>query len=176
MNEIPKNFKLVYNAKEIDNRVGQIADNISNDYRNSTPVLIGVLKGSFIFLADLVRKIKVKTEIEFVRLKSYEGLESSNDVKLIYDLKKDLKNRDVLIIEDIIDTGNTLKFLYNKIQKMNPKSISVVSFLLKKNNNKFNKEIKYVGFEIPSDFVVGYGMDFDEEFRNLDSLYKFSER
>ena len=175
MIKLPKNFKLIYSAEEIDNKVNQIAKLISNDFEGSTPVLIGVLNGSFIFLADLVRKIKIKTEIEFVRLKSYEGFKSEEDVKLVYNIRKDLKDRDVLIVEDIIDTGKTLTFLYDKIQKMKPKSISVVSFLLKPGSNNFNRKIKYVGFEIPPDFVVGYGMDFDEKFRNLDSLYKISD-
>jgi len=173
MTKVPKDFKLLYSAKDIENKVSQIAKSISNDFKNSTPILIGVLNGSFIFLADLVRKVEIETEIEFVRLKSYSGSKSTNNVKLVYELRKDLKNRDVLIVEDIIDTGNTLTFLYDKIQKMNPKTISVVTFLLKPKSNNFNKKIKYVGFEIPPDFVVGYGMDYNEKFRNLDSLYEY---
>lgn len=176
MTKVPKNFKLIYSAEEIDYKVSQIAKLISNDFKDSIPILIGVLNGSFIFLADLVRKIEIKVEIEFIRLKSYEGLKSTDNIKIVYDLRKELKYRDVLIVEDIIDTGKTLTFLYDKIQEMNPKSISIVSLLLKPKSNNFNRKIKYVGFEIPSDFVVGYGMDFNDKFRNLDSLYKFIDK
>ena len=164
-------LKQILTAKEIDERVSDIANQISHDFENSTPILLGVLKGSYIFLADLTRKMKIESEVEFVRLKSYNGNTSTNNVKILYDFNKSLEERDIIIIEDIIDTGNTLNFLCKKIQELNPRSISIASFLVKPESNKFRFKIDYIGFEIPSDFVVGYGLDFDEKYRNLDSLF-----
>ena len=164
-------LKQILTAKEIDERVSDIANQISHDFENSTPILLGVLKGSYIFLADLTRKMKIESEVEFVRLKSYNGNTSTNNVKILYDFNKSLEERDIIIIEDIIDTGNTLKFLYKKIQELNPRSISIASFLVKPESNKFRIKLDYIGFEIPSDFVVGYGLDFNEKYRNLDSLF-----
>ena len=164
-------LKILYTAKEIDKRVSDIANQISKDFENSTPIVLGVLKGSYIFLADLTRKMKIESEVEFVRLKSYDGDTSTNKVKMLYDFNRNLKGRDIIIIEDIIDTGNTLKFLYKKILELNPKSISIASFLVKPDKNKFKFKIDYIGFEIPSDFVVGYGLDYNEKYRNLGSLF-----
>ena len=164
-------LKLIFTAKEIDKRVSDIANQISHDFKNSTPVVLGVLKGSYIFLADLTRKMRIESEVEFVRLKSYSGKTSTNKVKVLYDFNKNLKDRDIIIIEDIIDSGNTLNFLYKKIEQLSPKSISIASFLVKPDSYKFKFKIDYIGFEIPSDFVVGYGLDFNEKYRNLDSLF-----
>ena len=164
-------LKILYTAKEIDKRVSDIANQISKDFENSTPIVLGVLKGSYIFLADLTRKMKIESEVEFVRLKSYVGDTSTNKVKMLYDFNRNLKGRDIIIIEDIIDTGNTLKFLYKKILELNPKSISIASFLVKPDKNKFKFKIDYIGFEIPSNFVVGYGLDYNEKYRNLGSLF-----
>ena len=164
-------LKILYTDKEIDKRVSDIANQISKDFENSTPIVLGVLKGSYIFLADLTRKMKIDSEVEFVRLKSYDGDTSTNKVKMLYDFNRNLKGRDIIIIEDIIDTGNTLKFLYKKILELNPKSISIASFLVKPDKNKFKFKIDYIGFEIPSDFVVGYGLDYNEKYRNLGSLF-----
>jgi len=162
---------MIFTAKEIDKRVSDIANQISHDFKNSTPIVLGVLKGSYIFLADLTRKMKIESEVEFVRLKSYDGDTSTNNVEVLYDFNRNLQGRDIIIIEDIIDTGNTLKFLYKKIKELCPKSISIASFLVKPNSNKFKFKIDYIGFEIPSDFVVGYGLDYNEKYRNLDSLF-----
>ena len=164
-------LKILYTDKEIDKRVSDIANQISKDFENSTPIVLGVLKGSYIFLADLTRKMKIESEVEFVRLKSYDGVTSTNKVKMLYDFNRNLNGRDIIIIEDIIDTGNTLKFLYKKILELNPKSISIASFLVKPDKNKFKFKIDYIGFEIPSDFVVGYGLDYNEKYRNLGSLF-----
>ena len=164
-------LKILFTAKEIDKRVSDIANQISKDFENSTPIVLGVLKGSYIFLADLTRKMKIESEVEFVRLKSYDGDTSTNKVKMLYDFNRNLNGRDIIIIEDIIDTGNTLKFLYKKILGLNPKSISIASFLVKPDKNKFKFKIDYIGFEIPSNFVVGYGLDYNEKYRNLGSLF-----
>ena len=164
-------LKILFTAKEIDKRVSDIANQISKDFENSTPIVLGVLKGSYIFLADLTRKMKIESEVEFVRLKSYDGDTSTNKVKMLYDFNRNLNGRDIIIIEDIIDTGNTLKFLYKKILALNPKSISIASFLVKPDKNKFKFKIDYIGFEIPSNFVVGYGLDYNEKYRNLGSLF-----
>ena len=162
----------IYLSKDrINNRIKEIASQLSNKFSNKNPVIIGVLNGSFIFLADLVRLFDFDCEIDFVKANSYIGKESSGKVKLDKDVSIDINNRRVILIEDIIDSGLTIEFLYEHILSLNPKDITIVTLLSKKNIYKFNFNIDITGFEIDSDFVVGYGLDFNHKYRNLDSLY-----
>ena len=162
----------VYLRKDrIDTRLKQIASQLSNNFSNDYPVIIGVLNGSFIFLADLVRLFDFDCEIDFVKANSYDGKQSSGKVKLDKDVSIDIKNRRVILVEDIIDSGLTIEFLYEHILSYNPKDITIVTLLSKKNNYKLNFNVDIIGFEIGSDFVVGYGLDLNQKYRNLDSLY-----
>ena len=154
---------------EIKNKVKEIANKIKLRNSNSEIIILSILKGSFIFTADIVRelyKIEVKPVIHFLNVKSYEGFNSTGKVK-IYDNLSFVNKKNVLIVEDILDTGLTLKRLYEEILKNNPKSIEICVLLYKKKNRKFNLPINYIGFKIPDKFVVGYGLDYNEKFRGL---------
>ena len=167
----------VYLSKErIDTRVKEIASQLSNKFSGKCPVIIGVLNGSFIFLSDLVRLFDFDCEIDFVKANSYVGKESSGKVKLDKDVSIDINNRRVILVEDIIDSGLTMEFLYEHILSFNPKDITIVTLLSKKNNYKLNFKIDFIGFEIDSDFVVGYGLDLNHKYRNLDSLYGLNRK
>ena len=160
----------VYLSKDrINTRIKEIARQLSNEFSDEYPVIIGVLNGSFIFLADLVRLLDFDCEIDFVKANSYVGKESSGKVKLDKDVTVNIDNRRVILVEDIIDSGLTIDYLYEHILSFNPVDVTIVTLLSKKNNYKLNFNIDIIGFEIGSDFVVGYGLDLDHRFRNLDS-------
>ncbi len=165
----------LYAAKEISVRVAEMGKELSKNFDNKEPVFIGILNGSFIFLADLVRNISVDCNIEFIQLKSYEGMVSSGKVEVVKMISNNFNNRHIIIVEDIIETGNTLKFLYNKIIKSFPKSITIVTLLKKNMGKQFNFDIDLIGFEISQDFVVGYGLDYNQKYRNLDGIYRLNK-
>ena len=167
----------VYLSKDrIDTRIKEIASQLSNKFSNENPVIIGVLNGSFIFLADLVRLLDFDCEIDFEKVNSYVGKESSGKVVLDKGVSIDINNRRVILVEDIIDSGLTIDYLYEHILSLKPKDITIVTLLSKKNNYKSNYNIDVIGFEIGSDFVVGYGLDLNHKYRNLDSLYGLKEK
>ena len=167
----------IYISKEeINARIKEIACQLSNEFSGGFPVIIGVLNGSFIFLADLVRLFDFDCEIDFVKASSYVGKESSGKVQLDKDLSININNRRVILIEDIVDSGLTLDFLYEHILSYNPEDITIVTLLSKKNNYKLDFNIDVIGFEIGSDFLIGYGLDLNHKYRNLDSLYGLKEK
>ena len=167
----------VYLSKDrIDTRIKEIASQLSNKFSGKCPVIIGVLNGSFIFLSDLVRLFDFDCEIDFVKASSYVGKESSGKVQLDKDLSININNRRVILIEDIVDSGLTLDFLYEHILSFSPKDITIVTLLSKKNNYKLDFNIDVIGFEIGSDFLIGYGLDLNHKYRNLDSLYRLKEK
>ncbi len=167
----------VYISKDrIDTRIKEIASQLSKEFSKESPVIIGVLNGSFVFLADLVRLLNFDCDIDFVKANSYVGKQSSGKVKLNKDVSLDIFNRRVILVEDIIDSGLTIEFLYDHILSFNPKDVTIVTLLSKKNNYKLNFSIDIVGFETGSDFLVGYGLDFNHKYRNLDSLYGLKEK
>ena len=168
------NFELFINAETIDKRVKAIAAQLSNDYKDTKPVFVGVLNGSFLFMADLIKQIDIPCEISFTKLSSYYGGTTSTlKIRDDIDFIADIKGRDVLIIEDIVDTGNTARYLLEKLKAKEPASIKLCSLLLKPASllSKID-ELKYVGFEIENHFVVGYGLDYKEMGRNLKDIYK----
>ncbi|MEO8399556.1 MAG: hypoxanthine phosphoribosyltransferase, partial [Ignavibacteriaceae bacterium] len=147
--------------EKIQQRVAELGKEISQDYKEKTPVFIGVLNGSFIFLSDLIKNISVDCEIDFFKLSSYGDAKiSSGDVKLIKELNCDVNGRDIIIVEDIVDTGLSIKFIGDLMQEHSPASMKVVSLLVKPNSLRYNVKINYIGFDIPSKFVVGYGLDY----------------
>ena len=167
-------FEPLIKAKAIDERVKAIALQLNADYRHCIPVLVGVLNGSFLFMADLIKQMDIPCEITFTKLASYYGgTKSSLKIRDDIDFSVEIKGREVLIIEDIVDTGNTANYLIDKLKVKQPASIKLCSLLLKPTSLlKKIDELKYVGFEIGNEFVVGYGLDYNEMGRNLKDIYK----
>ncbi len=164
-------LKLLIGKDEISKKVKELADKINNDYKDKNPILVGVLNGSFVFLADLVRELKIPVEIDFVKVRSYVGTESSGEIKMLLDLERDVKNRDVLIVEDIVDTGLTLNYLVKHLKNKGARSVRICALLDKPERRRVDVKIDYLGFKIPNVFVVGYGLDMDEKFRELPEIY-----
>jgi len=156
----------------IQDKVKEIAADISQKYAGEAPILIGILNGSFIFCADLIRELDIDCEIDFIKVSSYTGTESVGTVKLRKDISADITNRHVIIVEDIIDSGLTIKFIKDRMLEAGPKSVAIVTLLMKPDIAKLDFKIDWVGFEIPPEFVVGYGLDYDQLYRNLKAIYR----
>ncbi len=156
---------------QIQDKVKEIAADISQKYSGEAPILIGILNGSFIFCADLIRELDIDCEIDFIKVSSYMGTESVGTVKLRKDISADITNRHVIIVEDIIDSGITIKFIKDRMLEAGPKSVAIVTLLMKPDIAKLDFKIDWVGFEIPPEFVVGYGLDYDQLYRNLKAIY-----
>ena len=172
MTKLNTELSMYLSKDDINNRLKEMANQLSEKYCDECPVIIGILNGSFVFMADLIRKIDFECEIDFMKVNSYVGKETSGKVQLEKDININIENRRVIIVEDIIDTGLTMDYLHKHISAYNPKDITIVTLLSKNNNHTLNFNIDIVGFEITSEFVVGYGLDLDQRFRQLDSLYK----
>lgn len=168
-------LELFLTEDEISGRVAEMAGRLNNDYKGKDPVLIAVLAGSLIFTSDLIRNINVDHTLVFTKVKSYSGTASTNHFDFQLDLEELPEEKDLVIIEDIVDTGNTLNFLMDKLKDKKPMSISVATLLLKPGVYRYHHKIDYVGFEIPDKFVVGYGMDLDHKFRNLRDIYIYNK-
>lgn len=160
---------------EIQRRIRAMADAISEQFKDEIPILIGVLNGSFIFISDLMRKLNIDCEMDFIKMSSYAGKESVGTVTLLKDISADITGRHVIIVEDIIDSGLTIKFLRDRLEGANPKSVTIVTLLLKPDIAKLDFEVDYVGFEIPPEFVVGYGLDYNQKLRHLPEIYRLEE-
>lgn len=167
-----KYFIPFINSDDLSLRVGQLGLKISNDFANENPILLGVLNGSFMFLSDLSKNLTIPAEISFVKIASYSGTVSTGSVKTLMGLDIDLSDRNVIIVEDIVDSGLTIDFLVSMIRKQNPKKVSIATLLLKPEAFKYDFTIDYIGFEIPNKFVVGYGLDYDGWGRNLPEIYQ----
>ena len=167
-------FEPLIKAKAIEGRIRAIGLQLNDDYAHSIPVFVGVLNGSFLFTADLIKQIEIPCEVSFTKLASYYGgTTSSLKIRDDIDFSVDIKGRDVVVIEDIVDTGNTAHYLLDKLKVKQPKSIKLCSLLLKpKALTKKIEDLKYVGFEIENEFVVGYGLDYREMGRNWKDIYK----
>ena len=172
MLDINKNIKPYISKKDIAKRIQEIASQISDRYNKKDPIFIGILNGSFIFIADLIRTLEIDCEVDFLKISSYKGKKSTGEIVMSKSLDLDIENRSVIIVEDIIDSGMSIEFIYNYLNDFKPKDISIVSLLAKKSISKLNFKIDFIGFEISSEFVVGYGLDYNQRFRNLDSIYK----
>lgn len=170
-----REFAVSISEEKIKARVAEIAAQISHDLEGKCPLFLAVLNGSFVFAADLLRGIDTPCEISFVRMASYEGTSSTGDVKQLIGLKEDIKDRTVVIVEDIIDSGLTMVHLLDLLKEKQPAEIKIAALLVKPGNLKVNLDIPYCCFEIPNDFIVGYGLDYDGEGRNLPSIYTVTE-
>jgi len=161
---------------EIQKRIKELAEQISEDYKGKVPVFIGVLNGSFLFMSDLIRYMDIDCEIDFFKLSSYGDEKiSSGRVKLLKELNCDVNGRDIIIVEDIVDSGLSINYIEDLFSEKKPNSMKVVSLLVKPGSLKYDVKIDYIGFDIPSKFVVGYGLDYAQKYRNLRSIYVLSE-
>lgn len=161
------NIKVLISENELQKRVKEVAKLIEEDYQDKELTIICVLKGSVYFTSDLTKNMKNKLELEFIRVSSYSGTTSSGNIVLKQDLDSSIENKDVIIIEDIIDTGRTLYYLKEHLLKRNPNSLKICTLLDKKEKRVMDIEADYVAFDVPDKFVVGYGLDIDEKYRNL---------
>ena len=168
-------MKLLISESEIKKRVKALANKINEDYKGKKPIFVGILNGCYVFMADLLREIDLDIEVDFVKIRSYEGDSSTGTIKFRKDISADIDGRDIIIVEDIIDSGFTINFLVNRLRNSGPKSVAVATILFKKEVAKLDFDVDYVGFEIPPEFVVGYGLDYDEIGRNLPHIYKLKE-
>lgn len=162
----------IISEKAIMERVHQIAGDISNQYKSEIPILIGILNGSFIFASDLIRAMKIDCEIDFIKVSSYSGTKSKGTVHLRKDISADITDRHVIIVEDIIDSGLTIRFIRDRLLDAQPKSVSIVTLLMKPELAEIDFDVNWVGFEIPPHYVVGYGLDYDQKFRNLRGVFR----
>ncbi len=163
--------KVLISRDQIKQAITELAKKIKKDYKGKEPVLIGVLKGSSIFFADLIRELNMPLQIEFVRLSSYgSGTETSGKVKILHGLRTPIKGKDILVVEDIVDTGLSLEALVKYLKKRGPASIKICTLLDKPSRRKVPVKIDFLGFKIPDKFVVGYGIDWNEHFRYLPDI------
>ncbi len=170
-------YRMLLSEIDIQRRIKELAEKISEDYIGRCPVFIGVLNGCFLFIADLVREITIDCEVDFFKLSSYgDATVSTGDVKLKKDIDCHLEDKDVIVVEDIVDSGLSVRYLNEKIMDMKPNSLRFVSLLVKWDNAQPGRKIDYVGFSIPSEFVVGYGLDFEQKLRNLKNIYLMLEQ
>lgn len=172
MNLHDKQFEIYMDSTVIQNRVREIGLEINKDYKDKSPLFIGVLNGAFMFAADLFKHLIIDSEISFIKMSSYKDFSSTGDVKQLLGLNEPIFNRNVILLEDIVDSGDTITTLLELMSGLGPKSIEVASLLVKPNALKHKIYIKYTGFEIPEDFIVGYGMDYNGLGRNLNELYQ----
>ena len=171
-----KTFESFIDKGMIENRVVALAERLNADYRGKRPVLIAILNGAFMFAADLVRHLTFEHEIQFAKFSSYEGMETTGKVKELIGVCADLRDRDVIIVEDIIDTGTTMYSLIPQFWDMGVKSVEVATLLMKPGKLRVPLDVKYCAMEIPNEFIVGYGLDYDGLGRNYESIYVVKEK
>ena len=159
--------KVLISEEEIRERCRELGAQISADYEGKDPVIVGLLKGAVPFMAELIKNITVECEIDFMAVSSYSGIESMGDVKIVKDLDRSIRGLDVLVVEDIVDTGKTLQKVKELLYSKGANDVKVVSLLDKPDRRIVEIEAEYVGFTIPNEFVIGFGLDFDQKYRNL---------
>lgn len=177
MQEMHPHLKeILFTSEAIDKRVKELGALISHDYAGKNPLVVGILKGSIMFTVDLLKSLTIDAEVDFMDVSSYgAGLRSSGEVRILKDLSTLAEGRDILIAEDIIDTGNTLLYLKGLLEKRGANSVKIISFLDKLAGRKVDIEADYVGFEVPDQFIVGYGIDYAERYRQLPYIGIFNE-
>lgn len=170
-----RQFDVYLSHVEISNEIERVARNLMHDYKDSTPIFLGILHGSFMFFSDLMKEYRLECEVGFLKASSYLGMESTGKVKFHEAGELNLEGRDIILVEDIVDTGNTLKALHEHLGHQNPKSIRTCTLLFKKEAYKQNLPIDYVCFEVDNKFLLGYGLDYDGLGRNLPEVYILKE-
>ena len=166
-----KTFRISIPEAEIKKRVKAVAEEISSDMEGKNPLLLGVLNGAVIFAADLMREMTIPCEVSFVKLASYQGTTSTGKVTEVLGINEDLTGRDIIIVEDIVDTGLTMKRMIESLGTRNPASVSVCALLVKPDKLQVELDLKYVAFKIPNEFILGYGLDYDQAARGLKDIY-----
>lgn len=170
-----KKFRISYPEAEILKHVQAVADRINKDMKDKNPLFLAVLNGSFVFAADLMRLITIPCEISFVKLASYQGTMSTGKIKEVIGINEDISGRTVIILEDIVESGLTMKRMIDSLGTRNPESVHICTLLLKPEKLKVNLNIEYAAMEIPNDFIVGYGLDYNQQGRNLCDIYTLVE-
>lgn len=168
-------FKPFLSAEDIRNKIAEMAEQIRKEFEGKKPVFLAILNGSFIFAADLVRAVNIESEITFIKLASYKGMKSSGKVDTLIGLDTELEGRHIIIVEDIVDSGKTLSEFIPELHKFRPESVTIASLLLKSEELRYPIDVKFLGFDIPPKFVVGYGLDYDGFGRELDAIYQLAE-
>lgn len=166
-----KQFEKFISENEIIERVHEIAKVINSEYEFKNPIFLPVLNGAFFFAADLLKEINISCEVSFVKVASYSGAESNGEVKSLLGISTSLQDRDVIVVEDIVDTGFTINWLTNKLKEEGARSVKVVTLLLKPDALKYPIHIDYVGFEVNNKFLIGYGLDYNQQGRNFRDIY-----
>lgn len=167
-----KDFELFIPEKVITKEIRRVAKDIARDMKGKNPLFVCVLNGAFMFASDLIKRVNVSCEVGFIRLKSYRGVESSGSIKEIQGFVESVENRHVIIVEDLVDTGRTMSYLINKLKAENPASVKIACLLFKPDALKTDAKPDYYALEMPNDFIVGYGLDYDGFGRNLRSIYR----
>lgn len=169
-------FVTMISEEKLDERVKEIGKQLSEDYEGKLPIFIGVLNGSFMFLSDLLKQVTIHCEMDFMKLSSYGDEKiSSGNVKMLKELNADITERHVIVVEDIVDSGLSINYMDGLLKQLEPASIKYVSLLVKPNSLKYDVKIDYIGFEITDEFVIGYGLDYAQKFRNLRAIYQLSD-
>lgn len=168
---LDKEFVPYINKDKIALRTKELAYEISEKYKGKNPVFVSVLNGAYVFTADLLKEVNIPCQVEFIKVKSYQGTKSTGNVEWLLDLTSDLNGRDIILVEDIIDTGLTLKSILGRLKLMSPKSVSIATLFFKKDSFAEDYDIDYIGFDIENKFIVGYGLDYEEYGRNLKEIY-----
>lgn len=166
-------YRIILDQDTIQKRVKALGEQITSDYAGKEPVVICMLKGAVFFFADLVKNIKLPVMIDFARLSSYKNSTVSGQMELVYDITAQIEGKDVILVEDIVDSGKTLSYFIKLLKSRNPNSVKICAFLDKKERREVNINVDYVGFDIPCGFVIGYGLDYAEKYRELPYLAEF---
>ncbi len=166
-----RTLKRVISEKSIKMKVAELGRQITDDYKGRAPILVGILKGAFVFLSDLMRHIDLSVQIDFIRISTYKSGMKPGEIDLIMDISMPIRDRHVILVEDIVDTGITLKFISDRILERNPASHRICALIDLKHRRGANVKLDYVGFEVQEGFLVGYGLDMGEQGRNLPSIY-----
>jgi hypoxanthine phosphoribosyltransferase len=170
-----KTFRVLIPAEEIDKAVTRVAEQLNERYEGRTPIFLGVLSGSFLFLADLVRKVNFENQLAFVKISSYNGTESTGNVKQLIGVDFDIEGRDIIIVEDIVETGHSMNYLLDYLGKKTPASISICTLFFKPEKFLYEYNIDYTALSIGNEFIVGYGLDYNQLGRNLKDIYVIDE-
>ncbi|GAB5410864.1 MAG: hypoxanthine phosphoribosyltransferase [Balneolaceae bacterium] len=169
-------FEVFITREQIEARISLLGEQLDKDFEGKKPIFIGILNGAFVFLADLMRNVTIECEVDFMKLSSYgDEKVSSGEVTELKEVDAKIKGRHIILVEDIVDTGLSMKYMVNRLKIYNPASVSVITLLHKKDATKYDVQIDYVGFEIPTKFVLGYGLDYAQEGRNLAQIYALNE-
>ena len=171
----PYRFQMLISRDELRDKVAKVASRLREEYRDKKPIFVGVLNGSFIYMADLIRATSIPCEVDFIKLSSYRDEMTSGKIALLKDVDAKLTGRHVILVEDIVDSGNSLAFLRQHIDSKNPASVVMTAMFIKQCSKAAGAEVEYPGMEIPDEFVVGYGLDYAQQWRQLPDLYALIE-